>query len=174
MDVNNLHTVDDSYQQTFLPKNLVKLVIKIAKAFGLSSYDEFSLLETIQHGLYQNIIDLSLDQLEDNEVDQKRICCLIINIIRITEKFNTRFSIFTKIELISVFKNLGLSQAEFDRRELDVMKSMRFRIMDSVAADTIYHFIGKYLPEVDKRFMFEVSLDILRLVFLWKTEIYSM
>lgn len=171
-----LNQTEDSPNKTqvihggvFLPESLVKLTLKIAKTFEIRNYDEFSLLDTLQYGLFQYY---QLNTKLDNE---KELCLLIVNIIRITDKFNKMDSNITKIRLDAIFPELQITSKEFNDFEYKVFKAMNFKICKPFIVETIYEIIRVHLVNLinNPDFLYEFSLDILRLVYCWRTEIYD-
>lgn len=156
-------------QMSFLPKSLVKLVQKIAKIFEISSYDEFSLLDTLEFALNRNME-------KHEEIDERKMTLLLINIIRLTEKYNKASSQLTKVKIESVFKEIGISSDEFNQGEFETFKLMDFHIVNPISVEIIFNFVEINLRELKakKEFLFEFSVDILRLVYFWRTQIYNM
>ena len=157
------------YGGVFIPESLVKLAMKIAKSFEIRSYDEFSLLDTLQYGLFQYY------QLNTELDNEKELCLLIVNIIRLTNKFNKMDSNLTKVKLDAIFPELQISSKEFNEFEYKVFKAMNFKICTPFIVETIHEIISVNLVKIidNPEFLFELSLDILRLVYCWRTEIYE-
>lgn len=157
------------YGGVFLPESLVKLTIKIAKSFEIRSYDEFSLLDTLQYGLFQYY------QLNTKLENEKELCLLIINIIRLTDKFNKMDSNLTKVKLDAIFPELQITSKEFNEFEYKVFKAMNFKICTPIIVETIHEIISVHLVNLidNPDFLLEFSLDILRLVYCWRKEIYE-
>lgn len=157
------------YGGVFLPESLVRLTLKIAKSFEIRNYDEFSLLDTLQYGLFQYY---QLDRELENE---KELCLLILNVIRLTDKFNKMDSILTKVKLDAIFPELQITSKEFNEFEFKVFKAMSFKICKPFIVETIHELIREHLVTLidNPEFLFEFSLDILRLVYCWRTEIYD-
>lgn len=152
----------------FLPTSLVKLVLKVANLFNLTSYDEFSLLDTIE-------VCLNSAMEKNEELDEQKMTILIINIIRVTEKFNKASSEITKAQLETIFKELSISSQDFNRQEFETFKAMKFHVMNPHCVEAIYKFIEMHLPEfkLSENSLFELSLDVLRFVYALKCKIYK-
>lgn len=161
---------DNNHGEIFLPVSLVKLVFKVAKLFRLPSIDEFSILDTLQWSLYKRI-----KMSDGHPVDEKEMCLMLVNIIRLTEKFNKATSKLTKIKLDQIFMDLGLTSEEFNSKEFETFKSMDFRIVSPVVVETVYQLIEEHLVGLmnKKDFLFEFSLDVLRLTYVYRTSIYE-
>jgi len=151
-----------------LPEELVKIVLKLVKLSGIRSYDEFSLLDTIQFR-YRRM-------LEKNEtIDEKTLTLITINIIRLSEKFNNADSKLTKVKLDLIFREMDITSKEFDQFELPTFQLMNFQVMTPVAYEEIHRLIHQHLTTFfsDLDFLFEVSIDILRLTYVWRIKIYE-
>lgn len=157
------------YGGVFLPEYLVRLTLKIAKSFEIRNYDEFSLLDTLQYGLFQYYqLDMELE-------NEKELSLLILNIIRITDKYNKMDSNLTKVKLDAILPELQITSKEFNDFEFKVFKAMNFKICRPFIVETIYELISEHLITLidNPEFLFEFSLDILRLIYCWRTEIYE-
>lgn len=159
----------NNHGELFLPVSLVKLVFKVSKLFRLPSIDEFSMLDTLQWSLYKSI------KLSDGHaIDEKEMCLMLVNIIRLTEKFNKATSKLTKLKLDQIFMDLGITSEEFNSKEFETFKSMDFRIMSPVVAEMVYQLIEEHLVGLmNKDFLYEFSLDVLRLTYVYRTSIYD-
>lgn len=156
--------------ESFLPESLVKLVLKIAQSFRLKSFDEFSLLDTLQSGLAKY-----LNALNGQEITETDMIKLIVSIIRVSEKFNNINSEFTKVKLDRIFKDLAITNEEFNNQEFATFKAIDFRIESPIVAETVYDLIQKHLNHFKKLdLLLEMSFDILRIVYTFRTEIYTM
>lgn len=155
----------EDHEEIFLPSSLVTLVFKIAKTFKLTSYDEFSLLDTLQFALSKNF---------EKEMNEKTLNIFIINIVRIVEKYNKSGSQLTNLKLAEVFPQLGITNEEYNDQEFQVFKSIEFKVLTPSSVELIYHFIETHLFDLKKKdFIFEFSLDILRIVYAARTKIYD-
>ena len=162
---SNTHHNDD-YKEFFLPTSLIKLVMKIAKIYQLSSLDEFSVFETLQFALFKSI--------EIEITDEKTMTILIINIIRITEKYNKATSMLTRTKLESLFPQLGITSDEFNQQEFKIFEAIDFQVQNPQIVEMIYKIIETSLSEfIKKEFIFEFSVDILRIVYASRINIYD-
>ena len=156
-------------EEVFLPVTLVKLVFKIAQVFQLTSFDEFSLLDTLQQGLNMKLKTFDLE-----DIDERKMCLTIVSIIRVSEKFNNINSEFTKVKLDTIFYELGITNEEFNNQEFTTFKEMNYHVETPTAAEALYELIEKHLDDFKKKdFLLEFSLDILRLAYTFKTRIYE-
>lgn len=160
--------LEDRHEDLFLPENLVKLVLKIARIFELTSFDEFSLLDTLQFAVVKKVLQV------DKDLDERKMILTIVNLIRTTEKFNKSVSTLTRIKLSQIFPNLGITDEEFNKDELEVFKLVDFQVVNPVVVELIFNLIGLHFtdPQKKKNFLFEFSLDILRFVYTFRGNIY--
>lgn len=148
----------ESYIEVFLPESLVKLVLKIAKNFKLSCFDEFSILDTLQFACHKNF--------EHNFESKKDMTFFIMSVIRITEKFN-------KASLKVGIPQLGSSE-NLVQKEFKFFKSMDFHVCAPRAVETLHEMIESHLSEfLRKDFIFDFSVDILRIVYAERSKIYD-
>lgn len=160
------HNDDD---EIFLPEGLVKLALKIAQTFRLRSFDEFSLLDTLQHGL-----NTTLKSSNGHKIDEREMCLIIVSIMRLSEKFNNTNSEFKKLKLNNLFIKLGVTNEKFKNQEFATFKIMGFQIKSPTVAETIYVFIEKHLENYNKLdFLLEFSFDILRIAYTFKSQIFD-
>ncbi|CAO1428247.1 unnamed protein product [Diamesa tonsa] len=154
----------------FLPESLVRLTLKIAKLFEIRNYDEFSLLDSLQYGLYQYY---ELNTM--SEFNEKELSMLIINIIRLTDKFNNMESNISKVKIDDIFPELQITSNEFNDFEYKVFKAMNFKICKPFIVERIHEIISVHLLKLidNPEFLFECSLDILRFVYRYRTVIYN-
>lgn len=96
---------DKLLDDIFLPESLVRLVLKIAQKFEISSYGEFIMLDTFQSGLATAMMKLN----DDEELDERQMTLLIVNIVRLSEKSNNVKSPLTNVKLDEIFRDLGIS-----------------------------------------------------------------
>lgn len=161
-------------EEVFLPRSLVNLVLKLANSFEIAGIDQFSLMDTLSIGLFKLFNASSAEELE--KIDEKQICLLIVNIVRVTEKFNKAEAKLTKLKLASIFPGLDITDEEFNQHEFKTFKMLDFQIKDAVIVEEIHKLIenqlSQHLPK--KYFLVELSLDILRLLYLWRSEIYDL
>ncbi|CAO1428773.1 unnamed protein product [Diamesa serratosioi] len=164
--LNNIQVI---HGEIFLPESLVKLTMKIAKSFEITSYDEFSLLDTLQYGLFQYY------QLNTELKNEKEFCLLIVNIMRLTDKFNKMNSKLTKVKLDAIFPELQITNKDMNEFEYKVFKAMNFKICTPIIVETIHEVISVHLVNLidNPEFLLEFSLDILRLAYCWRKEIYD-
>lgn len=157
------------YGGIFLPESVVKLTMKIAKSFEITSYDEFSLLDTLQLGLFQYY------ELNTELKNEKEFCLLIVNILRLTDKFNKMNSNITKVKLDAIFPELQITNKEMNEFEYKVFRAMNFKICTPFIVEKIHEIINVHLINLidNNEFLMEFSLDILRLAYCWRKEIYD-
>lgn len=161
---SSTHPKQDLENQFFLPVSLTKIVMKIAKAFKFSSYDEFSLLDTLQFVLSKNI------EMEIN--DEKGMTIFLLNVVRISEKFNTAEMVMSKLE--TIFPQLGISSEEFNRVEFKIFETIDFHVQPPAVVELLYNLIEEKLGDLKRKdFVFEFSLDILRIVYSARSFIYE-
>lgn len=96
---------EDLLDVIFLPESLVRLVLKIAQKFEISSYGEFIMLDTFQSGLATAMMKLN----DDEELNERQMTLLIVNIIRLSEKSNNVKSPLTIVKLDEIFCGLGIT-----------------------------------------------------------------
>lgn len=146
----------------FLPQSLVMLLIKIAKNFKLSVYEEFSLFETISYGLSSNASE---------DFDEEKLSSLLLEIIKVTQKYNNADLKLSNENLGEIF---GKSTKDLVQEEFAVFKSMNYKIKSSKIIEMIYLKIEKHLSDHKKKdFLYSYSIDILRFVFMTRDEIYK-
>lgn len=152
----------------FLPESLQKLILKIARMFELNSFNEFSLMESLEYTILHNSLQI-------DDMDETKMSLLIINIIRLSEKFNCATSKITKIKLNSIFSELGFSNDEFNEQEFETFRTMNFNVRYPSAVEIIYNYIQLLLPELHekKNHILEFTLDILRLAYSCRQKIYD-
>lgn len=154
-------------EMIFIPESLVILVLKLARKFEFNSIDVFSLLDTLENTLRRYSKRLG-------EIDERKMYLLLINIIRISEKFNRASSELTKAKLETIFQDLGLTSNDYNQSEFATFKSMDFKVSTPTVAETIYNLIEVHsdiLPRKDS--MFEFAMIILRYVYAKKSTIYA-
>lgn len=149
----------------FLPSPLVKLVFKISQMFGINSYDEFSLLENLQNVLLTKF-------LSGLEFDEKETTLTIVSIIRLSEKFNNNNSKLNKEKLNSIFVDFEID--DFKSAEFRTFREMNFEFKSPQIVELIYKLIEKYLVSYKRDILFELSLDVLRLVYCSKSLVYEL
>lgn len=158
---------EDDWRNAFLPESLIKLVMKIAKVYNFSSIDEFSLMDTLQFTIFKNIHNLNI-------VDEKSMTIFILNIVMITDKFNRTKSTLTEAELDQICQKLDISGKELYKQEFAVFKTMEYQIQTPVVVEMIYDFIEKHMTEYKKKhFIYEMALDVMRIVYVMKKYIYE-
>lgn len=152
----------------FLPESLQNLVMKIAKMFEFNSFNEFSLMESLEYTILHNTLEI-------DDMDETKMSLLIINIIRLSEKFNCATSKITKIKLNSIFSELGFSNDEFNDNEFTTFRTMNFNVRYPSVVEFIYNFIETLLPELHekKSHILEFTLDIMRLAYSSRQKIYD-
>lgn len=156
------------YDDLFLPAAIIKLIVKVAKIFEMSSVDEFSILETLHSAILKNTEAL------DGSLDEKVIGIILLNIIRITDKYNKAGSAISQAKLESFFAASGITAKELNQHELAVYKSINFEVLQSATVEFLFELIATHLAEQDnKPFLFEIALDVLRAVYLNAAEIYA-
>lgn len=150
----------------FLPDSLVKVVLKLAKKFELSSFNEFSLLDSLQLSL--------CNQMESGcDMDEKSMVLLVINVIRLTEKFNSAMSRLTQLKVDEVFGELGITNDEFKAHEFEAFKMMNFKFVSPHSFEMVYNLVQTHLTDESKDFLFDLSLDVLRFVYCWRSGIFD-
>lgn len=160
--------LEDRHEDLFLPENLVKLVLKIARVFELTSFDEFSLLDTLHLAIVKKVLEV------DKNLDERKMIVTLVNFIRITEKFNKSASPLARMKLCQIFPNLGITEKEFNNHELEVFKLTGFQVANPVVVELIFNFISLHFSELQKKnFLFEFSMDILRFVYTFRSSIYQ-
>ncbi|CAG9809836.1 unnamed protein product [Chironomus riparius] len=157
-------------QDLFLPESLVRLVIKICKSYNISKYDQFSILDTLNFALFNDFKEsLSKDAFKDEE----KMYIMILNIIRLCEKFNNSSSSFAK-KIDTIFKELGINKNVYNVSELESYKMMDYEVKNPVVLEAIYDFVENNLNSNDqKNQVFDFSNDLLVLVYLWKDSIFN-
>lgn len=173
MESNHSHGIESAaalnkHEHIFLPPHLVQLVVQIAKLFELASIDEFSLMDTLRVGIVKNL------EMFNENLDDKKSCIFLVNVIRLSEKKNKAKSQLTKIKIDSIFNHLGITNEEFNTEEFTVFKLLNFKIEEPVVAETIYHLIDVHLPHMKKDLLYEFALDILRMAYFLRSRIYEM
>jgi hypothetical protein len=103
--------------EVFIPKSLVKLVLKIAEQFEIPGCDEFSILDTLQTSLVKSEI---IQKIFEDKMSEKQMCIMILSIIRICEKSNRMHSNLTKMKMDEAFPELGLTNHDFNSEEFEV------------------------------------------------------
>ena len=152
----------------FLPHSTVNLAFKLAKIFEISSYNLFSLLDSLLE------VILKSANLATENVSDKTVCIMLINIIRISEKLNNAASQLTKVKLDAIFVDLGISSEEFDKHEFEVYSLMGFKASTPLIVETIHNLIEVHLPNVKRKdYLFEFSMDILKMVYALRNEMYA-
>lgn len=124
----------------FLPESLVRLALKIAKAFEISGYNLFSMLDTLQFALEVNYQ-------AQKAIDEKEMTILIVNIIRLSEKYNKMASQLTKIEITRIFGGLQI-ESEFNQKEFEHFKSFNYEVKTPKIVEMIYELIDTHLDTV--------------------------
>lgn len=129
----------------FLPESLVRLVLKITKAFDIGGYNLFSILDTLQFALEVNyhaqIKDLKI-------IDEKEMTILIVNIIRLSEKFNKMASKLAKKEFTQMFGDLQIEMNDFNAKELEHFKSFDYNVKTPKIVEILYVMIDSHLDTV--------------------------
>ncbi|CRK90442.1 CLUMA_CG004136, isoform A [Clunio marinus] len=155
-------------ERIFLPSSLIKLVFSVSKLFELSSYNEFSLLDTLEFALNAkyNLIN------DRGTFDEKEMAIFIFNVILITVKFNTA-NPNTRNELQAVMKQLGIENKESIEQEFETFSLMNFKILDPYVVELIFNLVEVHLSAFQgKNDVFEKSLDILRIAYFNRNAIY--
>lgn len=146
-----------------LPEELVKLTMIIAEKLEISLVNELSILENLERGLKEII--------EEN-LDEKEITILIINIIRLTEKFNDA----TKTEFLSAkIKELcDTLEININDGEIYAFQKLNFQITDDPeVVKMIHQLIDLHLNVQDKSDILDLALQILRIFYCSKVRIYQ-
>lgn len=154
----------------FLPESLVGLVIKICKSYNISKYDQFSILETLNYTLFNDFKE-SLDK--NTFKDEEKMYIMIINIVRLCEKFNNSSSSFVK-KIDQIFKELGINKNVYNVSELESYKLMDYEVKTPVILEQVYALIDKNLDTNEqKNEYFDYANDILVLFYYWKNAMYN-
>lgn len=160
--------LDGSHDDLFLLSSIVKIIVKLAKNFELSSVDEFSIMETLHFAMLKNT-----EAFSDN-LDEKAIALFLVNIISISDKFNNAGSKMTQARLEPFLTEFGVTIDQLNSCEFSVFKSIDFEVQQSKAVDLIFDLVSTHLDEQNsKPVLFEIALDILRVVFMKAEEIYE-
>lgn len=159
----------------FLPESLVKLVFKIALKFNVPSFDEFSLIDTLQQWFNNKLMTFNGD-----DIDDRRLCLSIIAVLKVSEKFNNINSQLSKTKIDTIFSELGITEKmsigkdEFTKQEFTIFQEMNFKVKSPSTAEAVFELIEKHLADIRKRdFLLEFSFDILRLVYSSRSQIYD-
>lgn len=166
------HKMSTEQIQLFLPESLVKLALKITRAFDISGYNLFSILDTLQYALEVNY---QAQIKSEDKIDEKEMTILIVNIIRLCEKYNKMSSKFTKVEITKIFGNLQISQKEFNSKELEHFKSFNFQVKAPKIVELIYGLIDSHLDTINmtREALMNMALDILIIIYCWRIKIYE-
>ena len=157
-------------QDLFLPESLIRLVIKICKSYNISKYDQFSILDTLNFALFNDFKEsLSKDAFKDEE----KMYTMILNIIRLCEKYNNSNSGFAK-KIDTVFKELGINKNVYNVSELESYKMMDYEVKNPAVLEAIYDLVENNLDTNEqKNQVFDFSNDVLVLFYCWKNSIYD-
>lgn len=154
----------------FLPESLVGLVIKICKSYNISKYDQFSILETLNFALFNDFKE-SMDK--NAFKDEEKMYIMIVNIVRLCEKFNNSSSSFAK-KIDQIFKELGINKNVYNVSELESYKLMDYDVKSPVILEQVYDLIDKNLDTNEqKNEYFDYANDILVLFYYWKNAMYN-
>lgn len=156
----------------FLPESLVKLVFKITKIFEISDYNLFSILDTLRYALQENYqAHLKIQK----PMDEKEMTILIVNIIRLSEKYNRMSSKLTKIEINKIYGNLQIDEKEFNGKEFEHFKSFNFKVEVPTFVETIYGLIDTHLDtiSISKESLMKFALDVLKVFYCWRIKIFE-
>ena len=122
-------------------------------------------------GLEENFKLMGKDQ---NEFCEKEMTMLIINILRLSEKFNKASAKVCKVKIDQAFENLGIERDVINSKEIEHFKSFNYEVKHPVIAETIYQLIDNHLDNMEKKdYILGVSFDILRLFYCWRVKIYE-
>lgn len=158
--------------QFYIPESLVNLVLKIAKEFEISGFNLFSILDTLQFALEMNYQAQLSSQ---NPWDETEMTILIINIIRLAEKYNKMTSKLTKVPITKMYAALDIDPNKINEKEFQHFKSFNFEIKSPVIVETIYKLIDEHMNGIsiskDKVMVF--SLDVLKIFYCWRIKIYE-
>lgn len=167
-NTQNIEEVSSNHDDLFLSAIIVNIIIKVAKIFEISSVDEFSIMETLHYAIMKNA-----EALEET-LDEKVITVFVLNIIRISDKYNKAGSTMSQAKLESFLPGLGVTADELNKHELDVFKSHDLKVLESVTVDLIFDLMSSLLAEQEnKPFLFEIAMDVLRGVYINAVEIYE-
>lgn len=108
------------------------------------------------------------------EIDEKEMIMLIINIIRLSEKFNKSSSKLIKIHVDKAFENLGIDRKEINRKEFEHYKMFNYAIKTPTIVESIYKLIEGHLDDADKNdFVLDFASDVLKIFYCWRSKIYD-
>lgn len=108
------------------------------------------------------------------EFCEKEMTMLVINILRLSEKFNKSSAKLFKIHIDEAFQNLGIDRNLINSKEIEHFKSFNYEVKNPAIAEALYQLIDNHLDAVDKKdHILSVSFDILRLFYCWRTRIYE-
>lgn len=108
------------------------------------------------------------------EFCEKEMTMLIINILRLSEKFNKSSALVFKVQIDKVFENLGIERDVINGKEIEHFKSFNYEVKHPAIAEALYQLIDDHLDANEKKdYILEVSFDILRLFYCWRTKIHE-
>lgn len=165
------NTVKRSYEDLFLPESLVKLVLKISKKFDISNHDVFSILDTLQFALFNEYCNSLRNE---TFKDEQKMCILIINIIRVSEKYHKAASSFSK-NVDKIFKEMGINKNVYNVSEFEAFKLMKFEQVKSPAIlEEIYKLVKRNIESNKmKNLVYDNSNNVLVIFYCWKNRIYQ-
>jgi hypothetical protein len=155
-----------------LPESLVRLSLKIAKSFDITDCNLFSILDTLQFALEVNFKAQLSSQAS---IDEKEMTILIVNIIRLSEKYNKAYSKLTKVEITKIFGNLQIDRKEVNDKEFEHFKSFNYDVKEPKIVELIYNLIDIHLDTINmtKDSLMTMALDILKIFYCWRVKIYE-
>jgi hypothetical protein len=177
-------SIKDNYFRIILPTHVVSLTSKIAHIMQLDSVKEIAILCNLQHAVYE-AMKVGIDEEKMNE---KWFSIFIANVIRHAEKMLEANSRMSKVKLGEIFEGLNISSQEFDEHKFEVFKQINFSYIGTPEIlvylnDTISTLPIKLQKESEKKAsekitkmkdeFLETSLDILKLIYMERMEIYK-
>jgi hypothetical protein len=160
----------------FIPQQLVEMVLNLATDYKLHAVDEFAILDTLQHAI-EKIAESRVGK-NNPPLMNEELEIFVMCVISITEKYNKgRKGDIEKRHLRPFFNDLMLKKKYFSRvlTEFEAFKMMNYEVKEPEIFNEIYYIFDHYIVKRSavKDSIFEVSTDVLRLIYCWRNMIYQ-
>lgn len=164
------------YLNIFLPDSVVELAMNIAKIAQISTVDEMVIILNLHHAFYQ--VTKSDEALKEKDFNERSIFLFIINVMRLTEKImKTSPQFLSKNKIRELFTNAGVTEKDLIDDEFATFSKINFKLLESpqILID-IHQWIPCFLGdkvETSNEKLFEIALDIMKVVLLKRKKIYE-
>lgn len=113
------------------------------------------------------------NQENDDDWDEKEIIILIINIIRLSEKFNNQSSKLTKLQIDKAFGDLDISRDEINNKEFKHFSLIGHEFKNPEMFEKLQKHFENLEGFENNEIILENAIDILKLFYCHRLKIFD-